>query len=299
MNKCLIFFILTGFLTEVQAQESQSSVYFQPGTVMESLQMESKILDENVSYSIYLPPDYKTSDRRYPVVYLLHGYSDDETAWIQFGEVNQATDRGIASRDIPPMIIVMPDARVTFYVNDYQGKDRYEDMIFREFIPFIDATYRTRAKKEFRAVSGLSMGGFGSLVWALHHPDVFSVCVAYSAAVYSDDDILNLDQRRYESWYKSIFGPGEGEERITEHFRKNSPFHLMETLPVEEIEKVKFYIDCGDDDFLYRGNSLLHILMRDRGIDHEFRIREGAHNWTYWRTHIYTGLEYIGNTFHR
>ncbi|MCR4396427.1 MAG: esterase family protein, partial [Candidatus Saccharicenans sp.] len=109
------------------------------GQVLEGLTVQSKILGKEVRYTIYLPPDYQTSSRRYPVVYLLHGYTDNDTGWLQFGEVNLTADRAIAERQIPPMIIVMPDGGVSWYINDYQNKVRYEDFFFQEFIPYIDA----------------------------------------------------------------------------------------------------------------------------------------------------------------
>ena len=124
------------------------------GQVLEGLKLSSEILGRDVAYAVYLPPDYATSTRRYPVVYLLHGYTDDESGWIQFGEVNLAADRAIAEREIPPMIIVMPDGGVTFYINDAAGKVRYEDMFVQELIPYIDATYRTRPSREFRGSPG-------------------------------------------------------------------------------------------------------------------------------------------------
>jgi enterochelin esterase-like enzyme len=267
------------------------------GKVIEGQSMPSKITGYNVNYSIYLPADYDVSKRSYPVVYLLHGYSDNETAWVQFGEVNLAADRAIASREIPPMIIVMPDAKVTFYINDAAGKDRYEDMFFQEFIPHIEKTYRIRAKKEFRAVSGLSMGGYGALVYALHHPDMFIACAPFSAAVWTDEEVMKMP---YSSFNKRMERMGcDSTNRLCENWRKNSILDLVKTLPKEKIETVRFYIDCGDDDFLVKGNMALHALMVDLKIKHEFRIRDGEHNWLYWRTGITDVLKFIGESFHR
>jgi enterochelin esterase-like enzyme len=289
--------LLYPFVT--QSQYSSNSGYFERGKVLEGLSMQSQILDYDVKYAVYLPAGYAESDRKYPVVYLLHGFTDNETAWIQFGEVHLSADRAIADRIIPPMIIVMPDAKVTWYVNDYKDKNPYENMIFKEFIPFIDKTLKTRAEKEFRAVAGLSMGGYGSLIWSLHHPDMFSACAAFSAGVFTDQEIIEMGDEAYDNLLHEIYGPKDMKARLTEHWKKNSVLELMSTMEKEEIEKVRYYIDCGDDDFLYRGNSNLHIIMRERGIPHEYRVREGSHNWTYWRTHITTGLEFIGNSFHR
>jgi len=268
--------------------------------VLETMKIESKILKETVEYSIYLPPDYELSNRRYPVVYLLHGYTDDETAWVQFGEVDVTADRAIRSQEIPAMIIVMPDASLSYYIDDYKGKFRYESFFIEEFVPFIDATYRTRPAKEFRGVSGLSMGGFGSLMYAMRHSDKFAACAAFSAAVRSDDEIMKLEDKHWNRAFADLYG-GElsGEERINDHWKKYSPLHLAQTLDVKSLNSVRWYIDCGDDDFLYNGNSMLHILMRNRDIHHEYRVRDGVHNWTYWRTNIIEGLKFIGQSFHR
>jgi len=268
------------------------------GRVIEGLSMPSKITGYHVNYAIYLPPDYETSKRSYPVVYLLHGYSDNETAWIQFGEVHLTADRAIASREIPPMIIVMPDAKVTFYVNDAAGKDRYEDMFFQEFIPYIEKTYRIRGQKEFRAVSGLSMGGYGALIYALKHPDMFVACAPFSAAVWTDEEILAMPSDGFIRRMERI-GCTDLNNRLCENWRKNSVLDLVKTLPKEKIESVRFYIDCGDDDFLIKGNMALHALMTDLKIKHEFRVRDGAHNWVYWRTGIGDALKFIGESFHR
>ena len=270
------------------------------GQVQEGLTVQSKILGKEVRYTIYLPPDYQTSNRRYPVVYLLHGYTDNDTGWLQFGEVHLTADRAIAEGQIPPMIIVMPDAGVSWYINDYQNKVCYEDFFFQEFIPFIDATYRTRPLKEYRGIAGLSMGGWGTLIYALRHPEMFAAAAPFSAAVWTDEEVIATDEKVYERIFAPLFGPGlKGKDRLTAHFRSYNPLDLVKTQPVEKIKTVRFYIDCGDDDFLYKGNAALHVAMRDRKIPHEFRVRDGGHTWSYWRTGILDALKFIGESFRR
>ena len=293
----LVFLFIVSSSSVLIAEETG---YFQSGIVMESLVFDSKILDWNVKYSIYLPSDYNSSTRRYPVVYLLHGATDDETAWVQFGEVNLTADRAIASRQIPPMIIVMPDAKLTWFINDYQGKTRYEDMLITEFIPYIDKIYRTRTKKEYRGISGLSMGGYGALITAMRHPDLFTACAAFSSGTWTDEEIIKMDDKRYENYYAKLYGHNlTGKERLSEHYIKHSPLHQAEILPEETLKSVRWYLDCGDDDFLYRGNSALHVLLRNRKIPHEYRVRDGAHSWIYWRTGIRNGLKFIAEDFNR
>ena len=262
--------------------------------------MKSRILGRGVNFAIYLPPDYQSSARRYPVVYLLHGYTDNESGWVQFGEINLAADGAITAREIPPMIIVMPDGGVSWYVNDYQNGVRYEDMFVKEFIPFIDSTYRTRPEKEFRGVSGLSMGGFGALMFSMRHPDLFAACAAFSAGVFIDEEFTAMEQPTYDRVFGPVFGPKlAGQARLTPHFRGVSPLDMAKSLPVETLKKVRFYIDCGDDDFLFKGNALLHEILQDRKVPNEFRSRDGAHSWVYWRTGIVDGLKFIGESFHR
>ncbi|MCG6190880.1 alpha/beta hydrolase [Maribellus maritimus] len=268
----------------------------QSGKVIESLQFKSNLVDYPVEYSIYLPPDYATSERSYPVLYLLHGYSDDETGWIQFGEANRIADQGIKNGDFPPCIIVMPDGKVTWYCNSVDGKDPWEDMFIQEFIPFIEKEYRIRPKKEFRAIAGLSMGGYGALKLAMRHTDLFSNCVAMSSGTFTDEEMLGRDQ--YDRYFGNIYGPKKKDD-LGEHWKANSPLYLAESVDVEKLKSVRFYIDCGDDDFLYKGNAALHVKMRDLGIPHEYRVRNGGHEWGYWRTGLFDGLVFISKTFHR
>jgi S-formylglutathione hydrolase FrmB len=273
------------------------TLFAQTGKVFESLVFESEKVSYPVEYSIYLPHDYETSQRSYPVLYLLHGYSDDETGWIQFGEANSIADRGISNGDFPPCIIVMPDGKVTWYINSYDGKDPWEDMFIEEFIPFIEDKYRIRQKKEFRAIAGLSMGGNGALLLSMRHPDLFSSCVAMSAGTFTDEEILANDA--YDRYFKNIYGPKPENGKVTDYWKSYSPLHLLDSVDKEKLKSIRFYIDCGDDDFLYKGNSALHVKMRDLEIPHEYRVRNGGHQWSYWRTGLFDGLKFISQTFHR
>lgn len=268
------------------------------GKVIEGNTFNSKKMGKEIDYSVYLPPDYESSARRYPVVYLLHGYTDNNIAWVQFGEVNRIADKGIKSGKIPPMIIVMPDAGVTWYINDYKHKEPYEDMFINEFIPYIDATYKTRAEAQFRGVSGLSMGGFGSLVFAMRHPEMFAACAPLSAAVYSDKTMM--ETKWYDRAFAQLYGEGlEGKKRINEHFKKYSPFHIVETQDISKLKQIGWYFDCGDDDFLLQDNVDLYGIFIDKGLNAQLRVRDGKHSWIYWRTGIGDALHFIGEVFHR
>ena len=271
-------------------------VFSQTGKVLESLKFESKLVGYPVEYSVYLPADYESSNRSYPVLYLLHGYSDDETGWIQFGEANSVADKAIASGDATSCIIVMPDGKVTWYANSFDGKDPWEDMFIMEFIPFIEKQYRIRPQKQFRAIAGLSMGGNGALLLSLRHSELFSSCVAMSAGTFTDEEVEKNSQ--FDHYFGSIYGPKPA-TGVSDYWKAYSPLHLLDSIDKDKIKSVRFYIDCGDDDFLYKGNSALHVKMRDLGIPHEYRVRNGGHEWGYWRTGLYDGLKFISQEFHR
>ncbi len=276
------------------------STYSQ-GNLQESLKIKSKSLNKTVEYSVYLPQDYDQSNRKYPVLYLLHGYSDDETGWTQFGEVKKIGDALISDLEVTDMIIAMPDAGLDFYFNSYDGKIMYEDFFFKEFIPHIETQYRVRAEKQFRAVAGLSMGGHGAMLYAFKHPDMFAAVGALSAAVLTREFVLESSDEEYNKYLRHSFGErkGVGEERITAYMKANNPLFMLENDDVEPFKTVKYYIDCGDDDFLIKNNMELHALMLDKKIPHEFRVRDGDHNWTYWRTALPEVLKFISSSFHR
>jgi len=283
-NLLLAIFIFFGLITGAQT-----------GRVFDNLSMSSEILKMERKYAVYLPPDYETSERSYPVLYLLHGGGDDQTGWIQFGEVMHIADKAIKDGTSASMIIVMPDANAGTrgYTNDVTNEWRYEDFFFYEFMPHIEKTYRIRDEKRYRAVAGLSMGGGGTLYYALHRPDLFSSACPLSA---SAGPLNRDDMQRYVERFKTSGATGD---QILEWYNKYSALELIKNMPDDQKKAVRWYIDCGDDDFLYEGNSLIHIEMRKREIPHEFRVRDGAHNWTYWRESLPEVLSFISDAFHQ
>jgi len=266
----------------------------QTGRVFDNLSLKSKILNMDRKYAIYLPPDYETSQRAYPVLYLLHGGGDDQTGWVQFGEVQYIVDKAIMQGTSTPMIIVMPDANTgrRGYSNDATNTWRYEDFFFQEFMPFIEKTYRIKAEKRYRAVSGLSMGGDGTFTYALHHPELFSAACPLSAGT----GPINADSARARLKRENN---NITDDEIAAYYKRQSVLELVNNMPDSSKKSVRWYIDCGDDDFLYEGNCLVHIAMRKKEIPHEFRIRDGAHNWTYWRAALPVVLEFISMSFHQ
>jgi enterochelin esterase-like enzyme len=266
----------------------------QSGKVMDNLSMSSKILKGDRKFAVYLPPDYETSQRSYPVLYLLHGGGDDQTGWVQFGEVLHIADKAIREGIATPMIIVMPDAKTGLmgYFNNLKNDWRYEDFFFEEFMPYVEKTYRIKGEKRYRAVAGLSMGGGGSFMYALRHPELFSSACPLSAYIgpLTVEDAKNFLARSNQK--------GTDEE-VEAYFKRHNALSLINEVKDDQKKAVRWYIDCGDDDFLYEGNSLVHIAMRKKEIPHEFRVRDGGHTWTYWRTALPEVLRFVSEAFHQ
>lgn len=286
MSKNFLFILILMFPVLLLAQS---------GKVFDNLSMTSKILDSERKYAIYLPPDYESSERSYPVLYLLHGAGDDQTGWVQFGEVLNITDKAIREGKATPMIIVMPDANTgkRGYFNNIKGDWRYEDFFFEELMPHVEKKYRIKGEKRYRAVAGLSMGGGGSFMYALHHPELFSSACPLSAAT---GPIKLEDTKGWLQWSGiSDYTPAEMEA----YYQRHSALALIENMSADDVKSVRWFIDCGDDDFLFEGNSLVHIAMKKKEIPHEFRIRDGAHNWTYWRESLPVVLGFVSQAFHQ
>jgi len=285
MKKVSIFIICICFLFTSLAQT---------GKVFDNLSLKSKLLNMDRKYAIYLPPDYETSQRSYPVLYLLHGGGDDQTGWVQFGEVQNITDKAIREGAATSMIIVMPDANTgrRGYSNDASNTWHYEDFFFQELMPFIEKTYRVKTEKRYRAVAGLSMGGDGTFTYALHHPELFAAACPLSAGT----GPINLDSTRAKLKRDNN---NIDDSAVTAYYKRQSVLELVNNMPDSSKKAVRWYIDCGDDDFLYEGNCLVHIAMRKKNIPHEFRTRDGAHNWTYWRTALPEVLQFVSMSFHQ
>src|ERR1700712_199116 len=266
----------------------------QTGKVMDNLSMTSKILKMERKFAVYLPADYESSERSYPVLYLLHGGGYDQTGLIQFGEVLHIADKAINEGSATPMVIIMPDANTgqRGFSNNANGTWRYEDFFFEELMPYVEKKYRIKAEKKYRAISGLSMGGDGTFTYALHHPELFSSACPLSAGT----GPLTLEDAKTRLT-KEI--PGISDQDITAFYNRQSVLALVNNMPDTLKKSVRWYIDVGDDDFLYEGNSLVHIAMRKKEIPHEFRIRDGAHNWTYWRAALPVVLEFVSQAFHQ
>ena len=289
MKKISFIVILFVFVSSV--------VMAQRGKVFETRTLKSNILKMDRRYAIYLPAGYDESDQSYPVLYLLHGSGDDHTGWVQFGQVQNIADRVIAEGLAGPMIIVMPDANtgVRGYFNAIQGNFNYEDFFFQELIPHIEKTYRVRSERRYRAISGLSMGGGGTIFYALHQPDMFAAAAPLSAST------GNWELEQFKQRMSANNGlAGLSEQQIEDYFNRLNIEALIKNASADELRKIKtirWYISCGDDDFLYEGNSMMHITFRKNEIPHEYRVKDGGHTWTYWRMELPLVMEFVAKSF--
>lgn len=267
------------------------SLGFVRASSIETGKLASKILGAEKEYAVYLPDGYEKGDREYPVLYLLHGASDNFRAWQQKGHVQSIADQQIRAGFSLPLIIVMPDARGVEPNN--MGKNMgyfdqpdwaYEEHFFGEFVPHIEKAYRIKKEKGSRAVAGLSMGGGGTVVYAMRHPEMFSSACPMSGLV-------------------GAFGErGDALGGLWRQAADNAPVEILENAPEErlrEIASVRWYIDCGDDDFLLDGNIELFQNMRDKKIPVQFRVRDGGHTWDYWQESLRAILKFISIGFAR
>lgn len=287
MNFRLIILFLT-INTGLIAQKS----------IIKDTSFYSRLLHSQQRYSIYLPPGYGAARDSFPVLYLLHGMGGDHHSWVTDGRLQPIADSSISAGSMPRCIIVMPDAGQTYYLNSKDGSYSYEDYFVNELIPFIEAHYAAKTGKKYRSIAGLSMGGFGCLLYAMHHPNLFSACYAMSAGIRNDEDIEKLSLEEFSRRYKSALGTIQKEDkRITPFWNTNSILYLAQHMPEAEKKEVRYYIDCGDDDVLSKGNALLHIIMQEGHIPHEYRVKNGAHTWEYWQQALPAALHFLSTGF--
>jgi len=257
--------------------------------------LPSKILAHAVNYCVILPPSYDTDKtRHYPVLYFFHGLGDNEQTFIHTGGFNLVEDlweRG----QIGEFVIATPNAGATFYINSRDGKTRYEDFLAQEFLPGIESRYRTKPGRANRAVSGVSMGGYGALHLAFHHPELFSSVSAHSAAII--DKLPAFTAPTAGGGIRSrVLGGTFGSPPDPAFWDRNSPLTLARTA---NLAGMKIYFDCGDqDDFGFEtGAAALDKILSSRHIAHEAHIYPGRHDWQYFAEHLPASLEFHSRLF--
>ena len=264
--------------------------------LLENQKMYSTLFNNDITYAVLLPDGYETSTETYPVVYLLHGYGDDEKAWYTSGGLQFYVDQ--YAGQIVDMIYVMPAAYYSYYVNKFSGDYPYMDMMTDELVPTIDSLFRTKKDKTSRAVMGYSMGGYGALILPALNPDVFTVGVPLSMSFRTDEQYIAEPQDVFNSQWANLFGGfgATGAERLTDYFLLHSPFHFFGTGDLSRFDDVKYLIDCGDDEeSLSITSDELHSFMRDYSIAHEYRVRNGGHSFNYWKKSYPEAFQFISN----
>ncbi|WP_235857698.1 alpha/beta hydrolase [Paenibacillus albiflavus] len=253
----------------------------------------SKSLEQEKKMNVYLPKGY-SSEIQYPVLYLIHGYSGDETDWIPGLGIDQAADKLIEAGKIVPLIMVSPELDNSYGINSAQTysvmnpgdpnsiyNGMYEDYLYKDVIEYVDSHYSTLAKRESRYIGGMSMGGFISLHTAFLHSDMFSKVGGHSPALFMND----WSATGGENGLKSFLYP-------TETVRETrDPLILAQNL---DLSKMKVYLDCGDQDAFkfYEGSEELYSILKAKGVSVEYHLNEGKHNDDYWKSMIDNYLQF-------
>jgi S-formylglutathione hydrolase FrmB len=268
--------------TSVAPRTSVGSGQDTQAAEVQYLSFHSESLGRDVNYAVQLPASYKReTSRRYPVLYFLHGMFGSEREFERRG-VAAAVDKMRSGGIIGDLIIVSPAGGNSFYMNAKSG-DRYEDAIVKDLIPYIEKTYRTVGGRSGRAIQGISMGGFGALMIAFKHPEMFSSVSTHCAALFVTLPKLNGDDRRSQ-FISKLVGNIFGDPPDEDFFQANNPIKLA-TTNAASIKKsgLKIYFDCGDHDRygFQPTNTVLDQQLTQAGVPHEFHIFPGDHGWEY------------------
>ena len=259
--------------------------------------VSSKILARAVPYCVLLPASFDADKtRRFPILYFLHGLGDNEQAFIHTGAWNLVEDFREKGR-LKDFLIVTPAGEASFYINSRDGKVRYEDFLLREFLPFIESRYRVGAGRANRAISGISMGGYGAFHLAFAHPELFSSVSGHSAALIEKlPAFLSGNGGMPATGRSRMLGAVFGLPPDPAFWERNSPLTLAHTA---SISRLKIYFDCGsDDDFGFdTGAAALDKILSSRKIPHEFHLYPGRHDWSYFASHLEASLSFHSALF--
>jgi enterochelin esterase-like enzyme len=246
-------------------------------------EFDSAALQRKWSYAVYLPDGYETSNLKYPVLYLLHGHGQDLYAWVNYGHIQPTTDELIAHGEIPPAIIVMPDAGMTWFVD---RKEKMETAVIQDLVGDVQRTFRVIDDRKGRVIAGLSMGGYGALRFVLKYPEMFAAAGLLSPAIYDPEVPQGSGARR-----AGVFGAAEFDPQVWKEL--NYPT-LWDAFLAKKIA-VPMYINSGDDDdfFIEAEATRLYSLLRKNGQPAELRIVDGAHRWPVWESTIGDAMRYV------
>jgi enterochelin esterase-like enzyme len=242
--------------------------------------LHSKVLKKDANINIYLPKGYSDAER-YPVLYVLHGYSGSKDDWLPGLKLDKKADELIQNKKIKPLIIVSPQIDNSYGVNSSENprvlgtppnnslnEGMYEDYIYKELVSYIDVNYSTLRSREGRYIGGLSMGGCAALHTAFLHSDVFSKAGGHSPALFLDEFPNNLGTWLYPDM---------------ETRKQRDPIYLAQE---RDLKSLKVYLDCGDRDSykFYEGCEKLYKILQEKGVESEYHLNPGAHDGAYWES---------------
>ena len=258
------------------------SLHATAGTIVER-EFRSAALSRNWSYTVYLPTGYESSNLRYPVLYLLHGNGGNRYSWINDGHIQQTADVLIARGDIPPCLIVMPDAGTSWYVD---RKENMETAVTKDLIADVEQNWRALSTRTGRLVGGLSMGGYGAMRLSLKYPEMFAAAALLSPAIYNPEPPETSSARRV-----GVFGSPDYDPAVWKEYNYPALWdaYIAKKMPVP------MYINSGDDDdfFIEHEVAKFYCLLRTNKQPAELRIVDGAHVWTVWESTIGDAMKYI------
>lgn len=298
MKKIFLAIALTLVAFTSSAQNSdQMRQWMRNMSRVEEKTIHSEILNADRNYSVYLPAGYASNtDKKYPVLYLLHGMNGTNKDWPGRGHLQDVMDQLRAAGEVCEMIVISPDAGGNIGEGVWNGYFdmegwAYERFFFEEFLPAVEKEYRIKGDKASRAIAGLSMGGGGSTSYAQRHADMFCACYAMSALMHLDAPQAQAPRdEKDKMWH------------LTKAVNKLSCVDFVNNADdktKEALRTVAWYVDCGDDDFLFECNMNLVLAMRKAGVPYQLRVRDGGHTWEYWHSALYNALPFVSRIFEK
>jgi len=244
----------------------------------DTLEVYSTAMKKNIKTVVVLPDGY-TKTKKYPVVYLLHGYSGSYAYW---PGVKNAVD----GADRYQLILVCPDGGYGswYWDSPVDPAFKYETFVSTELVSWVDKNYATNATAKGRGIAGLSMGGHGALYLAIKHPDVFGATGSMSGGVDIRPFPNNWDMAKRLGRYSEF----------PERWEKNTVINMLYLIAPQTL---KIIIDCGTEDFFFKVNEKLHEELLLRNIPHDYITRPGAHNGAYWQNAISYQLLFMDRFF--
>ncbi|MGH9501892.1 MAG: alpha/beta hydrolase [Terriglobales bacterium] len=260
--------------------------------------LNSRILKQAVHYCVQLPPDYEASTtRRYPVLYFLHGLGQNEQTLFSTGGWSVIEDLR-RQHKIDDFLVVAPEGKRSFYINSPGNSLRYSDFFLQEFIPYIEGKYRIRPGRKGRAITGVSMGGYGALRFAFAHPELFSAVSAQSAALITQTPRELSSAGRSGTPLGRVLGPAFGEPINVPHWEQNNIFLLAKRNELG-LRHLAIYFNCGQqDDFGFEeGAAALDRQLKAEGVKDEYHLYPGDHSLTYFLSHMGEVMEFHSRVF--